>query len=110
MFDEKSIKEHVGSVIKKYRQKSKLTQFKLGEIIDINQRQIALIECGKSLPSLSTLVNLAKTFNCDISEFFQTEVYKNEKQLKKLLIEAIEKADYDDCKRLYTVIKEFVKL
>lgn len=110
MIDEKSIKKHVGSVVKKYRQKNKLTQFKLGEIIDINQRQIALIESGNSLPSLPTLVNLTNTFNCDISEFFQIENYKNENQLKEILIKIIKRADYNDCKRLYTILKEFNKI
>ncbi len=102
------IKELVGKKIKKYRQKNNLTQFRLGELVDINQRQIALIESGKSFPSLPTLANFADVFHCSIADFFEVETITSERELKELLKQEIEKACFDDCKRLYTIMKSFM--
>lgn len=104
------IKQLVGKRIKQYRQKNALTQFRLGELVDINQRQIALIESGKSFPSLATLVNLSNVFNCKIADLFEMGNTTPEKDLKELLKQEIEKADYNDCKRLYSVMKSFMNI
>jgi len=108
--NETDIKTHVGAKIKKYRQKNKLTQFQLGELIDINQRQVAQLECGKSFPSLSTLIKLSKVFNLNISDLFYNEADLNETELKEFLKAKIDSAGYDDCKRVYTVIKTFMNI
>lgn len=108
--DEKTIKENVGAKIKKYRQAKHLTQFKLGEFVDINQRQIALIESGKSFPSLPTLMKMSEIFECTISDLFSFESYDSEDILKEELINIIKKIDYENCKRLYAVIKNFIEI
>lgn len=104
------IKELVGEKIKKFRRKNNLTQFRLGELVDINQRQVALIESGKSFPSLPTLVNFANVFNCKIADFFDSETISSERDLKELLKQEIDKAGFDDCKRLYTIMKSFMNI
>ena len=104
------IKQLVGQNIKKYRRKNNFTQFKLGELADINQRQIALIESGKSFPSLTTLIKFSNVFNCKISDFFDMEYTAPEQDLKESLKREIDKADYNDCKRLYAVIKSFMSI
>jgi len=104
------IKHIVGLKVKKYRQNCNLTQFKLGELIDINQRQVAQIECGKSFPSLSTLIKLSQVLQHDISDFFESEKELGEVDLKRILTEKIKKAGYDDCKRILTVIKTFTDI
>ena len=104
------IKELVGEKIKKFRRKNNLTQFRLGELVDINQRQVALIESGKSFPSLPTLVNFANVFNCKIADFLDSETISSERDLKELLKQEIDKADFDDCKRLYTIMKSFMNI
>lgn len=108
--NEADIKQHVGLKIKRYRQKSKLTQFKLGELIDINQRQVAQIECGKSFPSLPTLLKLSQVLHRDISDFLAPETEISEKDLKNILIEKIKQADYNDCKRLLSIVKTFMEI
>ena len=42
--NEQEIKNAVGNMIRAYRKKLNFTQSMLGEIININQRQVALIE------------------------------------------------------------------
>ena len=106
--NESIIKKQVGARIKKYRQINKFTQFKLGELIDINQRQIALIESGKSYPSLSTLLKMTEVFKCNLSDLFADDLQLDEMQLKQKLKDMIENVDYENCKRLYGVIKNFI--
>lgn len=108
--DEALVKQRVGAKIKKFRTSQKLTQFKLGELVDINQRQIAMIESGKSFPSLNTLVKLSNVFDCTIADFFDNEIPQDEKFLKDILKKQIDNLDYSNCKRLYFVIKNLLLL
>jgi len=103
--DEILIKELVGKKIKQYRKTSKLTQDALGEKIEINQRQIALIEAGKSFPSLSTLNKLASVFNCSVQDFFENEHLKNENELKTELKNIIDGLNYKEAQLIYLVAK-----
>lgn len=68
--DEIKIKKAVGDIIKEYRVNMNLTQVNLGKMIGITQRQITLIETGKSFPSLATMIKFAKVFKCNIKDFF----------------------------------------
>lgn len=103
--DEQLIKELVGKKIKQYRKASKLTQDALGEQIDINQRQIALIESGKSFPSLSTLNKLATVFKCNFQDFFENDYLKNETELKNELKDIIDRLNYKEAQVIYLVAK-----
>ncbi len=102
--EEAAIKKQVGAKIKSYRNKFKLTQFKLGELAEINQRQIAMIECGKSLPSLSTLLKLSNIFECTIADFFDNAVWQDERELKLILKKQIDELDYANSQRLYIIL------
>ena len=68
--DEKTIKKLLGLRIKQLRKKKSLTQFALGELVNIDQRQIAYIEGGNCFPSLKTLNKLASVFECEIKDLF----------------------------------------
>lgn len=103
--EEALIKKLVGKKIKQYRKTLKLTQDALGELIDINQRQIALIEAGKSFPSLTTLNKLTSVFNCGFQDFFENEYLKNEIELKSELKAIIDKLSYKDTQTIYLVAK-----
>lgn len=103
--EEKIVKYLVGQKIKSLRHKYKLTQFALGEKIDINQRQIAQIECGNSFPSLSTLIKMSNVFGCGVATFFEKTPVYNEVFLKQMLKEKIDKFSYDDCLKLLNIIE-----
>ena len=67
------------------------------------------IECSQSFPSLTTLVKLAEVFQCKLSEFFEFTEHKDEKILKNELKTLIDN-DYENCKRIYSVIKNFIDI
>ena len=60
----------MGDILKEYLINMNLTQVNLGKMIGITQRQITLIETGKSFPSLATMIKIAKVFKCNIKDFF----------------------------------------
>ena len=106
--DEQQIRILFGKKIKALRNNLNVTQFTLGEMADVNQRQITLIESGKSFPSLKTLVKFSKIFNCKLKDLFSFENLQDDKILKSELSEIIEKSNSQKIKTLYTIAKELI--
>lgn len=103
--EESIVKHIVGQTIKKYRKSHKLTQTQLGKIIGINQRQIALIETGKSFPQLSTMTKLSEVFNCSVSDFFEQASANNKETLEIQIQGIIKNCDIDELKQIYKILK-----
>lgn len=103
--DDKKVKILLGKRIKQLRQSFNFTQFVLGEKIDINQRQVAQIESGNSFPSLSTLVKLAKVYNCEIKDLFNYNHLEEEETIKENIKNIISNLDKKDTQLLYAIAK-----
>ena len=106
MTTELEIKKAIGRQIKAYRKSLGLTQFSLGEKIDINQRQIAVLESGKSFPTLKTLVSLSNVFNCNVSDFFPAN--NNVEQTREELISFINRMNEQQIYALKVFIQSFI--
>lgn len=106
--NEQQIKYLFGQKIKSLRNLMNITQFTLGEMADINQRQITLIELGKCFPSLKTLVKFTEIFNCSLQDLFMFENLQNKEILEKELDEMIKKSSNEKIKILYTIAKQLV--
>lgn len=89
--NEEELKISLGAKIKEYRNRLKLTQDQLAERINRTQRQISLIEIGRSFPSPETLSNIAEVFNCNIKELFVFELLNENENMKDELIDLIQK-------------------
>lgn len=63
--------QNIGTVVKKYRDEKKLSQFDLGLEIGMSANQIGRIERAESNPTVGTLYYLAFYFNIDIKDFFR---------------------------------------
>lgn len=108
--DKTEVKKFVGQKVKNYRQYLKLSQFALGEKVGINQRQIAQIECGKSLPSLNTLVKFAEIFHCEIGEFFEKPNLKSEEELKQEVCLIVQELSLEQLEFIHPIIKRLSKV
>lgn len=78
-------KKFFGQKIKNLRKLNHYTQEKLSELIDIDVRQVARIEAGESLPSIETLLKMAKVLSVtpnDLIYFFNQDEADAKKQLK----------------------------
>ena len=94
--EEETIKKLLGLRIKQLRKKLGLTQFALGEKIDIDQRQVAHIEGGNSFPSLKTLKKFTDVFDCQIKELFEFEYVEPNTNIKEELIKKISQSKNKD--------------
>lgn len=61
--------------IKKFRQREKLSQSKLGELVGVSRQTINSLESGKYNPSITLAFKLSKVFSLAIEELF---IYEEE--------------------------------
>lgn len=67
----------MGKNIAKYRKNKKLTQKKLGEIIDVSDKSISKWENGNIAPDITLLVPLAKTLDVSVQEILTGDKNEN---------------------------------
>lgn len=108
--DKTEVKKYVGQKVRAFRLHLKLSQFVLGEKAGINQRQIAQIECGKSLPSLNTLIKFSEIFQCQIGDFFQPEILKTDSELIQEINDIVETFDSSQLIFIHSYLKQFSML
>ncbi|MDR1452718.1 MAG: helix-turn-helix transcriptional regulator [Candidatus Margulisbacteria bacterium] len=61
---------NIGKNTKRFRKSAGLTQEKLADKVDLSLRYIQNIEDGTRLPTIITLLKIAKALNKDIGDFF----------------------------------------
>ena len=101
--DEKKLKLLLGIKIKEQRNRLNLTQEDFSELIGISQRQVSLIELGKSFPKPITLVKISKVFSCSVSDLFNFELNIDEKELKENVHNLVNRLTYEKLKILYVI-------
>ena len=57
--------------LKEYRERNKMTQEKLSNILGVTRQTIISIESGKYIPSLPLALKFAKTFKCKVEDLFE---------------------------------------
>jgi len=60
------VKEKLGLAIKEYRQAAHKTQIQTAKEAGISRSHLASIETGSYIPSIKTLLKLAKVLNIDL--------------------------------------------
>jgi transcriptional regulator with XRE-family HTH domain len=99
------LKKLFGEKVKFYRLKQKLSQEELSVEIDRTQRQISLIELGKSFPTPETMTLLAAALKCDINNFFEFGNHKTTEEMKIELHQIINTLSNEKIKSLYIASK-----
>ena len=56
----------LGINLKKSREKAELTQNRVSNAIGLNRSCLAYYECGKTTPTIFTLIKLAKIYNINL--------------------------------------------
>lgn len=110
MMDEKTVKKNIGNIIRNYRKSFRLTQSELGALIDINQRQIAHIECGYSCPSLSTITKLTEVFHCSIDDLFDFAENEDKTVIFNKINNLLNNCSTQELKQIYKIIKSIKKI
>lgn len=74
-----------GKTIKRIREKKKLTQLELANIINVSDKTISKWETSKGLPDISLLEPLSKALNISITELLSGEYINNSNKASNLL-------------------------
>lgn len=101
------IKYLFGRKVKELRLKKKLSQEELSEMIEIAERNLSKIECGKSFIRAEKIGKLAEALGVTPKELFDFEHQKDLNEIRDELIEAIQ-SDNTNLRmlyRLYNIIK-----
>ena len=99
------IKTLLGKRIKELRKSQDISQQKLSEAMDIEQRSLSKIECGYNFPS-KCLLQLAKALNVALPDLFDFEhLALTEDNMKKYITENLEYLPSHDITTIYRLIK-----
>lgn len=99
------IKVLLGEKIKSLRKKNKMTQQRLAEMIDLDQRNVSNIERGINFSSKS-LKKIADVFNISIQELFDFEHLElNEDNMKDYIKIKLENLSKRDLTIIYKMVK-----
>lgn len=74
-----------GKIIKELREKKKLTQLELANIINVSDKTISKWETGKGLPDISLLESLSKALGVSIIELLNGEYVINKNKASNML-------------------------
>ncbi|MBR1424915.1 helix-turn-helix transcriptional regulator [bacterium] len=98
------IKLLFGKKVKELRIKKKLSQEELAEMIDIAERNLSKIECGKSFLRAEKIGKLASVLSVSPKDLFDFEHQKDIEEIRSELIQNI-KSDNKNLRTLYQLYK-----
>jgi transcriptional regulator with XRE-family HTH domain len=79
----KTIQEKVGERVKELRAEKKISQEKLGNIANIDRTYMNSLENGRRNVSLVNIEKILSALEVDLSEFFDSEIFKTNKRKRK---------------------------
>lgn len=95
----------MGRRIKFARQKARMTQEKLAELLNVSIVHVSNIESGSGSPSLGMLVNIANTLAVSTDELLCDSVKCSGQVFRKELVEVVEDCDDYEIRVLVYILK-----
>ena len=77
-------------------------------MVNVDQKHISRIECGKSFPSAKVLESLAKALDVEPKDLFEFYHLQDDKSLKKDIISMLENLKSEELSLVYKYIRTFV--
>ena len=105
--NELDIKKLFGQRLKELRIKKGLTQEQLAELINVGDRNLSKIECGKSFVKAETIAKIIIALNIQPKELFDFSLPDEDISAKEALITAIneEKVNINLLYRIYRFLE-----
>lgn len=97
----------LGERVRKARKQKRLTQEQLAEACDLSTAHIGHIERGTRALSIESLITLSEVLDVSTDYLLMDMSNSNEKSFSGIL-NAMDNADYEKTKKLYSVIKILV--
>ena len=99
----------IGRRIKAAREKKKLTQEQLAELVDLSPMHVSVIERGVKLPKLETLINIANVLDVSADVLLQDVVNNQVKLCASEASELVSQLPREDQKRVLAALRSFVE-
>lgn len=96
----------LGLRIKELREKAKMTQDTLAELVGIDPKHLSRIENGRNYPSLETLERLIYNLDVNFEDIFNFEHITSREQLINKIGNYVNSLPDDKLKFIFKVIKE----
>ena len=98
------ISKNLGLKIKELRERNKLTQFKLAELINMEPSNLSKIERGIQIPKEETLEEIIKVLNIDLNELFDFRHFKSHEEILKILTSILKQSTTEELRMYYKII------
>ena len=103
-------KNDLGQRIRQIRKSKGLTQFKLAELAEINEKHVSKIETGVYFPTYTTLNKILKALDTTVEEVGLGAIENNKSSYYKLSVEILNSAKSEkELEFYYNVLKELKK-
>ena len=99
----------VGGRIKAAREKKRLTQEQLAELVDLSPMHVSVIERGVKLPKLETLINIANALDVSADVLLQDVVNNQTKLWASEASNLIGQLPREDQRRILAALRSFVE-
>ncbi len=100
-----NLKKQFGKRLKELREKKKLSQEQLAEIVNMESRHISRIETGNSFTTIENLDKIANALDVNISTLFEFEHKQNREIMQKEIIKIIKHSDDRELELIFRIIK-----
>ena len=98
-----------GRRIKTARERNKLPQEQLAEMVTLSPMHVSVIERGVKLPKLETLINIANILDVSADELLQDVVNNQVKLCSSEASELISQLPMEDQRRVLAALRSFVE-
>jgi len=105
-----NVKKSFGEKVKRLRQKKKLTQEQLAEMIDISPRNLSKIEVGDCFVKAETLERLLIALDVSVEELFANNHIKSNSELLESInfyINSI-KDNHKMLEKIYKILRDLI--
>ncbi len=99
----------IGRRIKAAREKKRLTQEQLAELVDLSPMHVSVIERGVKLPKLETLINIANALDVSADVLLQDVVNNQTKLWASEASSLIGQLPREDQRRILAALRSFVE-
>ena len=99
--------EFIGSKIKLFRKRKKISQEQLAEMISMNHRTIVRIENGHTIPTIETLQKISNALDLNITDFFETKTFNNKSEIIESIKNKLENMSFAELEKFYKIVCDF---
>ena len=99
----------IGSNIKKYRKKRKITQEQFAEVLGVSDQAVSRWENGTSYPDIELLPTIALYFGVTLDELMGMEAIKDESDIEDIMNRRKEFRSHGEVVKSYEMLREAVK-